>query len=148
VRTAASLPIQVFAHNMETVRELYPVVRSGADYQRSLEVLRTARRIADPGVRLKSGLMVGLGEAQSQLERLFEDVAAAGADILTIGQYLRPTGDNAPVIRYYNPEEFERLRVLAEDRGIRTVVAGPYVRSSYLAEQAFHGGARGGPGPV
>jgi len=148
VRAAACLPIQVFAHNMETVRGLYPRIRSGADYDRSLEVLRRARSLAGPGVRLKSGVMVGLGEQPGELERLFADIAAVGVDILTIGQYLQPTGDNAPVIRYYNPEEFERLRVLAEGGGIRTVVAGPYVRSSYLAEQAFRGGAPGGAGPV
>jgi lipoic acid synthetase len=81
--------------------------------------------------------MVGLGERSDQLEGLFADLAAAGVQILTIGQYLRPTGDNAPVIRYYNPEEFEHLRSLASGRGIPTVVAGPYVRSSYLAEQAY-----------
>jgi lipoic acid synthetase len=148
VRTTARLPIQVFAHNMETVRELYPRIRSGADYGRSLRVLRAARGLAAVEVRLKSGVMVGLGETRGQLEGLFSDVAAAGVDILTIGQYLRPTGDNAPVIRYYSPEEFERLRILAENCGVRTVVAGPYVRSSYLAEQAFRGGTPVGPGPV
>jgi lipoic acid synthetase len=137
VEAVAGLPVQVFAHNMETVRELYPQVRRGADYERSLEVLRRAARARSPGVRLKSGIMVGLGEQSGQLARLFADLASAGVQILTIGQYLRPTGFNAPVIRYYKPEEFEHLRALAAGRGIPTVVAGPYVRSSYLAEQAF-----------
>ncbi len=137
VEGVAALPVQVFAHNMETVRELYPQVRQGADYERSLEVLRRAARAAPPGRRLKSGIMVGLGEQGGQLAGLFSDLAAAGVQILTIGQYLRPTGFNAPVIRYYKPEEFEHLRALAAARGIPTVVAGPYVRSSYLAEQAF-----------
>ena len=137
VEAVASLPVQVFAHNMETVRELYPQIRRGADYERSLEVLRRAARGRAPGVRLKSGIMVGLGEQSAQLEALFADLAATGVQILTIGQYLRPTGFNAPVIRYYKPEEFEHLRALAAGRGIPTVVAGPYVRSSYLAEQAF-----------
>jgi lipoic acid synthetase len=146
VEEVAALPVQVFAHNMETVRELYPRVRGGADYERSLEVLRRAARAASPGTRLKSGIMVGLGEPGGQLETLFADLAAAGVQILTIGQYLRPTGFNAPVIRYYKPEEFERLRALAASRGIRTVVAGPYVRSSYLAEQAFQASAANGCG--
>jgi lipoic acid synthetase len=137
VETVARLPAQVFGHNLETVRELYPQVRSGADYDRCLQVLRRAAAARAPGQRLKSGIMVGLGERPEQLEGLFADLAAAGVQILTIGQYLRPTGFNAPVIRYYKPEEFEHLRTLAAGRGIPTVVAGPYVRSSYLAEQAF-----------
>ncbi len=143
VEEVAALPVQVFAHNMETVRELYPQVRRGADYERSLEVLRRAARTAPPHRRLKSGIMVGLGEREEQLASLFCDLAAAGVQILTIGQYLRPTGFNAPVIRYYKPEEFDRLRALAVSRGIPTVVAGPYVRSSYLAEQAFRASLRG-----
>ena len=119
VEAVARLPVQVFAHNLETVRELYPQVRSGADYDRSLQVLRRAAAARAPGVRLKSGIMVGLGERPEQLEGLFADLAAAGVQILTIGQYLRPTGFNAPVIRYYKPEEFEHLRTLAAGRGIR-----------------------------
>jgi len=137
VELVAGLPIQVFAHNVETVRALYPAIRRGADYERSLEVLRRAGSSRSPQLRVKSGIMVGLGEQPGQLQELFADLSAAGVQILTIGQYLRPTGFNAPVIRYYNPEEFEDLRALAVARGIPTVVAGPYVRSSYLAEQAF-----------
>jgi lipoic acid synthetase len=137
VEAVAALPVQVFAHNMETVRELYPKIRREADYGRSLEVLRRAARARSPGVRLKSGIMVGLGEQTGQLEELFADLAEAEVQMLTIGQYLRPTGFNAPVIRYYKPEEFDHLRALAVGWGIPTVVAGPYVRSSYLAEQAF-----------
>jgi lipoic acid synthetase len=146
VESVANLPVQVFAHNMETVRELYSQVRRGADYERSLEVLSRAARARSLGVRLKSGIMVGLGEQFGQLEALFADLAAAGVQILTIGQYLRPTGFNAPVIRYYKPDEFEQLRSLAAGRGIPTVVAGPYVRSSYLAEQAFRASAAEGCG--
>jgi lipoyl synthase len=146
VEAVAGLSIQVFAHNMETVRDLYPQVRRGADYGRSLEVLRRAARARSPGVRLKSGIMVGLGEQSGQLAELFADLAEVGVQILTIGQYLRPTGDNAPVIRYYKPEEFEQLRALAAGRGIPSVVAGPYVRSSYLAEQAFLASVPGAAG--
>lgn len=133
----ARLPVQVFAHNMETVRELYPSVRRVADYDRSLGVLATAAEARGPEVRLKSGIMVGLGETSEQLDGLFADLAGSGIDILTIGQYLQPTRDNAPVVRYYNPEEYEGLRRRAARLGIRTVVAGPYVRSSYLAEQIY-----------
>ena len=148
VEAVAGLPIQVLAHNMETVRELYPRVRRGADYERSLSVLRAAGRSLRPEARLKSGIMVGLGESQPELERLFADLAGCGVDILTIGQYLRPTRVNEPVVRYYNPEEYERLRLMAVERGIRAVVAGPYVRSSYQAEQAFRRSASGAPKSV
>jgi lipoic acid synthetase len=137
VEAVAGLPIQVFAHNVETVPELYPRIRKGADYRRSLDVLKVAGKTLRPEARLKSGIMVGLGESPAQLERLFGDLAGCGVDILTIGQYLQPTRVNEPVVRYYNPEEYERLRLMAGGLGIRTVVAGPYVRSSYLAEQAF-----------
>jgi lipoic acid synthetase len=143
VEAVAGLPIQVFAHNVETVPELYPRIRKAADYQRSLAVLEAARRTLRPEARLKSGIMVGLGESQGELERLFCDLAGCGVDILTIGQYLQPTRVNEPVNRYYNPEEYERLRLMAGGLGIRTVVAGPYVRSSYLAEQAFVASASG-----
>lgn len=143
VAAVARLPVQVLAHNLETVRELYARVRQGADYDRSLELLRAAGRERNPGVRLKSGIMVGLGESFGELERLFADLASAGVDILTIGQYLRPTRDNAPVVRYYKPEEFDRLEERARELGVRKVVAGPYVRSSYLAEQAYLGSAPG-----
>ena len=128
----AALPIEVFGHNLETVRSLYRVVRKGADYDRSLEVLRRAR--ATCAGRIKSGIMVGLGETTDELAGLFEDLAAAGVGILTIGQYLRPGWGNVPVTRYVAPEEFDRLADLARARGVPVVLAGPYVRSSYLAE--------------
>ncbi len=144
VEEVARLPIQVFAHNLETVRELYPRVRSGADYRRSLEVLGTVARVRSaggraPALKIKSGIMVGLGETEEQLLRLFGDLAASSVEILTIGQYLQPSKFNAPVHRYYEPDEYELLRERAVACGIRHVVAGPYVRSSYLAEQAYRG---------
>jgi lipoic acid synthetase len=148
VEAVAGLPIQVFAHNMETVRELYPRIRRGADYERSLAVLKAACRTLRTGTRLKSGIMVGLGESEAHLGKLFADLASCGVEILTIGQYLQPTRVNEPVVRYYNPEEYERLRLMAGEVGIRTVVAGPYVRSSYLAEQAFVRSASGAPKAV
>ena len=146
VEAVAALPIQVFGHNIETVRELYPRVRSGADYRRSLEVLKIAAAFRNAGhgpagklPRIKSGIMVGLGETEKQLQRLFEDMASVPVEILTIGQYLQPSKFNAPVHRYYEPDEYELLREKAVASGILHVVAGPYVRSSYLAEKAYRG---------
>jgi lipoic acid synthetase len=141
----AGLPIEVFAHNVETVEEQYQRVRSGANYRRSLDVLSMAAQSRNGGSgqsrspRIKTGIMVGLGESDEQLQRLFADLAAVPVEILTIGQYLQPSKFNAPVHRYYNPDEYELLREKAVACGIRHVVAGPYVRSSYLAEQAYRG---------
>jgi lipoic acid synthetase len=146
IESVASLPIQVFAHNVETVQELYPRVRRGANYRRSLEVLKIVASLRSTQgwlqrdlPRIKSGIMVGLGETEDQLKRLFEDLAAVPVEILTIGQYLQPSKFNAPVHRYYEPDEYELLRGKAVACGIRHVVAGPYVRSSYLAESAYRG---------
>jgi lipoic acid synthetase len=139
IEAVVKLPIEVFAHNIETVRELYRRVRRGANYQRSLQVLRIAAALRNKqeSPRIKSGIMVGLGETEDQLQRLFTDLAAVPVEILTIGQYLQPSKFNAPVHRYYEPDEYELLRERAVACGIRHVVAGPYVRSSYLAEQAY-----------
>jgi lipoic acid synthetase len=141
IEAVVKLPIEVFAHNIETVRELYRRVRRGANYQRSLQVLRIAAALRNKqeSPRIKSGIMVGLGETEDQLQRLFTDLAAVPVEILTIGQYLQPSKFNAPVHRYYEPDEYELLRERAVACGIRHVVAGPYVRSSYLAEQAYRG---------
>jgi lipoic acid synthetase len=146
IESVAALPIQVFGHNIETVQELYSRVRKGAHYRRSLEVLKIAaafrnRRSGPDGElpRIKSGIMVGLGETEKQLQSLLEDMAAVPVEILTIGQYLQPSKFNAPVHRYYEPDEYELLREKALACGIRHVVAGPYVRSSYLAESAYRG---------
>lgn len=138
-------PIQVFAHNLETVPSLYARARKGADYRRSLGVLERAAARRRPGTRLKTGVMVGLGERREELDRLFADAAGAGVEIVTIGQYLRPSWRNLPVDRYVPPAEFAELGALARARGIRVAVAGPYVRSSYLAERAFAEAA--GPRP-
>jgi lipoic acid synthetase len=143
IEWVVGLPIEVFGHNVETVEEQYQRVRRGADYRRSLEVLNTAAQSRNSGSgqsaspRIKSGIMVGLGETEEQIQRLFSDLAAVSVEILTIGQYLQPSKFNAPVHRYYNPDEYELLREKAVACGIRHVVAGPYVRSSYLAEQAY-----------
>ena len=123
----------VFNHNVETVPRLYAEVRPGADYRRSLDLLRYVR---DHSILLtKSGLMVGLGETETELEAVFEDLASTGVSILTIGQYLAPSPKHHPVVRYVSPEEFDRLAKTARDAGIGQVVSAPLVRSSYRAEQ-------------
>lgn len=124
----------VLNHNTETVPRLYRRVRPKARYQRSLELLRRAKAM-DPAVITKSGLMVGLGETRQELLQVFADLADAGVDALTVGQYLRPGPRYLPVVRYYTPEEFATLRVEALALGFRYVEAGPLVRSSYRAER-------------
>ena len=124
----------VFNHNLETVEELYARVRPLAGYRRSLDMLRAARKIF-PGVKTKSGLMVGLGEAREQLRRVFVDLADVGCDMLTLGQYLRPSRDQLKVERFLSPEEFAELGAEAEDAGIPLVASAPFVRSSYRARE-------------
>ncbi len=122
---------EILNHNTETVPRLYPAVRPQARYERSLTVLGRAKA---RGARVKSGLMVGLGETAEELLIVFSDLRAAGCDILTVGQYLQPTREHLPVDRYYSPEEFERLRGEALALGFAHVEAGPLVRSSYHAD--------------
>jgi len=122
-------------HNVETVPRLYETVRPEADYERSLGLLS---HVARHGTAIpKSGLMVGLGETAGEVFAVFEDLAAVGCRMLTIGQYLRPTGTHHPVARFVEPEEFERYREEALGRGLSWVTSGPFVRSSYCAEAAF-----------
>lgn len=123
---------EVFNHNLETVEELYTRVRPQADYRRSLRLLEAARERYTE-VRLKSGIMVGLGETREQLRRLFRDLAGTGCDMLTIGQYLRPGKEQLKVERFLAPEEFAELKEEAEEAGIPVVVSAPLVRSSYRA---------------
>jgi lipoyl synthase len=132
VATVVAAPVDVFNHNMETVPRLYRRVRPGARYERSLAVLSAAR---DPeGRRLtKAGLMVGLGETADELLSVFGDLRAVGCDILTVGQYLRPSPAHLPLERYVTPEEFGTLGDEARRLGFRHVEAGPLVRSSYHA---------------
>jgi len=127
---------RVLNHNIETVPRLYPQVRPQAIYRRSLELLRRAREI-DPQIAIKSGLMLGLGESLEELEQVWSDLREAGCDILTMGQYLQPTADNLAVERFVAPEEFDRLREGALAAGFSGVAAGPFVRSSYQAEQLY-----------
>ncbi|GMU82627.1 MAG: lipoyl synthase [Planctomycetota bacterium] len=128
---------EVYNHNLETVARLQKKVRPAARYQRTLDVLRTAKRL-DPQIVTKSGIMVGLGETREELEQAMRDLVAHDCDMLTIGQYLRPGDERyAAVERYYPPEEFEELAEAAKSIGFKAVASGPFVRSSYFAETLF-----------
>lgn len=122
----------VFNHNVETVNRLYKFVRAQSDYRRSLDVLKyVAGRY--PAAHVKSGVMVGLGETMEEMVEVFRDLAEADIEILTIGQYLRPSKKHYSVAKYYSPDEFIELKALAERLGIVKVISGPLVRSSYKA---------------
>jgi len=122
----------VFNHNVETVRRLYAEVRPQADYERTLTVLE---RSSEAGLATKSGFMVGLGEADEEVDELLGDLLVAGCRLVTAGQYLRPSGDNTPVARYWEPGEFEGLETRARGMGFEAVASGPLVRSSYFAHE-------------
>ena len=124
----------ILNHNIETVPRMYPVARRGSRYERSLRLLQHSREI-DPAIPTKSGLMVGLGETLDELFGVLADLAGVGVDIVTIGQYLRPSGEQLPVARFYTPEEFATLKQEGLRRGIRHVESGPLVRSSYHAHE-------------
>lgn len=126
----------VFNHNVETVPRLYPRVRPEADYRRSLAVLAAARAMA-PGALTKSGLMLGLGERKDEVVEVMADLRRAGCDLLTLGQYLRPSPAHLPVEEYVHPRRFAAYRRVALDMGFRAVFAGPLVRSSFHAGDLF-----------
>jgi lipoic acid synthetase len=132
IRTVVDAKPEVMNHNTETVPRLYRVVRSGARYERSLELLNYSKTL-NPGGVTKSGVMVGLGEETHELLEVFRDLAAVGCDILTVGQYLRPSRDHLPMARLYTPREFQELKSEALKVGFRHVESGPLVRSSYHA---------------
>jgi lipoic acid synthetase len=123
----------VLNHNVETVPRLYRRVRPQAHYQRSLDVLKMAKE--EFGLRVKSGIMVGLGETEEEVFALMDDFAAHGVDVMTIGQYLQPTKMHLPVERFVHPDEFARYKAVGEAKGIEHVESGPLVRSSYHAER-------------
>jgi lipoic acid synthetase len=136
IRIVAEAQPEVLNHNVESVPRLYRVARSGARYERSLQLLRYSKELSPGGVT-KSGVMVGLGEETSELLEVFRDLAAVDCDILTIGQYLRPSRNHLPMARLYTPREFAELKTEALKMGFRHVESGPLVRSSYHAyEQA------------
>jgi lipoyl synthase len=126
----------ILAHNLETVPRLYPEVRRGADYGRSLKVLEQAKQLS-PKIITKSGLMLGLGEESLEIEAVLRDLRHVACDMLTLGQYLSPSLHHVPVARYVNPEEFDGWRQQGLALGFKSVAAGPLVRSSYKAPVFF-----------
>lgn len=126
----------VINHNLETVPRLYPLLRKGADYARSLRLLERVKEMR-PAVVTKSGIMVGAGESRDEIRQLMRDLVSVGCSGLTIGQYLQPSEAHHPVARYLPPEEFEELAEMAKAEGISRVVAGPLVRSSYRAGETM-----------
>ena len=131
----------VLNHNTETVPRLYRQVRKGAVYERSLELLKRAKQ-THADVPTKTGLMLGLGEETREVLSTMEDLAAQGTDILTLGQYLQPTREHLPVLRYVHPDEFAEYKVRGEQMGFKHVEAGPLVRSSYHAFDQAESAAR------
>jgi lipoyl synthase len=136
VRTVMEATPDIFSHNIETVQRLYPAIRFKSDYTRSFGLLKVAKAM-DSEVFIKTGIMVGLGEEWNEIVELLQDAAEAGVDILTIGQYLRPSMKHAEIKKYYHPDEFAELREIGRRFGIRWVFSGPLVRSSYHAEDVF-----------
>jgi len=131
----------ILNHNTETVPRLYRVVRSGARYERTLRLLENAKKLS-PDMVTKSGVMVGLGETATELIEVFRDLGSRGVDILTVGQYLRPSRDHLPISRFYSPDEFRMLKDAALEYGFRHVESGPLVRSSYHAHEHADAAAR------
>jgi len=133
MQTVMDAKPEIFAHNLETVQRMHPAVRPQAKYERSLEVLR---RLKDGGMVTKTSIMVGIGETESEVNKVIHDIRIeAETDILTIGQYLQPTGNHLPVERWVHPDEFERYREVGLEAGFQVVESGPLVRSSYHAEE-------------
>jgi lipoic acid synthetase len=138
LRTVLDSRPDVLAHNIETVSRLSPLVRDHrASAERSLRVLDDAKRLGAAGLVTKSSIMLGLGETEAELAETFDRLRAADVDLLTLGQYLRPSAEHVPVARYVPPEEFDQLAGLARASGFAGVEAGPLVRSSYHAEELF-----------
>jgi len=128
----------VLNHNIETVERLFPLVRPRADYRRSLGLLEMVKEF-DPDMATKSGLMVGLGETKEEVYGAIDDIYAAHVDIITIGQYLRPSSSHADVAKYYTPEEFSSFKDYCINTGFKCAYCGPLVRSSYHAAEVHDG---------
>lgn len=136
IQTLVDASPDIYNHNQETVERLCPSVRPAARYRRSLDVLRKVKAIS-PSIFTKSGLMVGLGETRAELSRTLRDLRAVGVDILTVGQYLRPSREHMPVSRYVPPSEFDAIAEEARSLGFAAVASGPFVRSSYNAADVY-----------
>jgi lipoic acid synthetase len=136
VRTIIEAGPDIFSHNIETVRRLYPSIRFKSDYTTSFGLLKAAKDM-NSRLFIKTGIMVGLGETTEEVVELLHDAAQAGIEIMTIGQYLRPSVKHAEIRKYYHPDEFTEFREIGLKLGIRWVFSGPLVRSSYHAEDVF-----------
>jgi len=140
IKVVADARPDVIAHNIETVRRLAPLLRPQADYERSLAVLKIVKDVASD-ILVKSGLMLGLGESDADIEETMKDLLQSGCDILTLGQYLAPSKGvrHAKVERFFSPEEFDRYKEKALALGFKYVLSAPLARSSYLAKEAYEG---------
>jgi lipoic acid synthetase len=138
IRTVVEAHPDIMNHNIETAARMYPLIRPQAIYQRSLDFLKFSKAI-DPTVLTKTGLMVGVGETFDEVLETMRDLRAIDCDILTIGQYLRPSANHAPIDRYYTPEEFDQLRDVGLKMGFKHVESAPLVRSSYHAAEQMSG---------
>lgn len=128
----------IFNHNLETVRRLTPHVRSAAKYDQSLKVICHVKKNY-PAITTKSGLMLGLGETESEILEAMCDLRLQGCDLLTLGQYLQPTSNHFPVMSYVHPHKFEEYKLKGMEMGFQSIFAGPFVRSSYLADELYKG---------
>jgi lipoic acid synthetase len=137
VRTVVKAQPDYFNHNVETVPRLYDFVRPGSRFERSLAILREAKRI-DPSIVTKSGLMLGLGERRDEVIDVLQRLHESHVEIVTIGQYLQPKREKLDVVEYIPPRVFDEYRVIGEEIGFRAVFAGPFVRSSYMADALAH----------
>lgn len=144
IATVCEAVPEIYNHNIETVERLTPAIRPQGGYRRSLEVLRVVKSVA-PGMLTKSGLMIGLGETGDEILATLEDLRAVGCDILTVGQYLQPSPQHAPVAKFYRPAEFEDVAGAADKLGFLSVASGPFVRSSYNAAEVFERTSRARP---
>lgn len=134
LETLSQGKIDVFGHNVEMVRRLYPLIRPSADYQRSLRILSF---LSQMGLTVKTGFMAGLGESVEEIKDLIRDIAETRVSILTIGQYFQPSRDCSPVEKYYSDHEFTEIAEFAKSTGIKRVFAGRFVRSSYKAAASY-----------
>jgi len=137
IRIVVEAEPDYYNHNVETVPRLYDFVRPGSRFERSLAVLRHAKRL-DPEIVTKSGFMLGLGERRHEVIEVMERLLESGCEILTIGQYLQPKREKLDVVEYVHPAVFDEYRVIGERLGFRAVFSGPFVRSSYMAEVVAH----------
>lgn len=134
IRTVLEAGPDIYNHNTETVPRLYKRCRPGGRYERVMEIFRTSKRIA-PNIPTKSGMILGMGETLEEVETVMRDLRAVDVDILTLGQYLRPSGSHIPIDRYVTPDEFRRMYEIGMDMGFKHVESAPLVRSSYHAWQ-------------